>query len=85
MSLPHGCLYRIALARPAGEHRALPLYPAGRAAVMPGRVTAIRDLATALADADVELRVLPSLEPLIALWRTSLHDSGIRLRNMSAS
>jgi hypothetical protein len=53
-----------------------------RDAVSPDGVTAIDDLAAALSAADVELRVVPSLEPLKALWRTSLHVSGIRLRNM---
>jgi hypothetical protein len=33
-------------------------------------------------DANVELRIVPTLEPLKALWSTALHVSGIRLRNM---
>lgn len=45
-------------------------------------VRRIDDLPASLAAMDVELRVVPSLEPLKALWNTSLHVSGIRLRNM---
>ncbi len=35
----------------------------------------------ALEAANVELRLLPSLEPLRDVWETSLHASGVRLRN----
>jgi len=41
----------------------------------------IGDLPARLAEADVELRVLPDLLPLKNVWETSLHASGIRLRN----
>ena len=33
-----------------------------------------------LREADVELRTLPTLEPLKGIWDTTLHASGIRLR-----
>lgn len=53
-----------------------------RAAVEPTGVERIDDLAGALLECEVELRVLPSLAPLKDLWSTSLHVSGIRLRNI---
>ncbi|WP_091741854.1 DUF6886 family protein [Phenylobacterium immobile] len=52
-----------------------------RTAVEPRSVHLLKDLPGALADAGVELRVLPSLAPLKDLWDTSVHASGIRLRN----
>lgn len=41
------------------------------------------DLEAALAVHGAELRLLPSLTPLRHAWSTSLHASGIRLRNAS--
>ena len=38
-------------------------------------------LPTALAECDVELRAVDSLVPLRGVWSSSLHASGIRLRN----
>jgi len=53
-----------------------------RAAVVPTRVDVIDDLMEALREAGVELRVLDRLSVLEGLSeRTSLHWSGIRLRN----
>lgn len=52
-----------------------------RSAVSPIGVERIDDLAAALRECDVELRVMPSLVSLKDLWSTSLHVSGIRLRN----
>ncbi len=52
-----------------------------RAAVRPLRRTEIGDLADELSAAGVELRTLPDLTPLKDVWNTSLHASGIRLRN----
>ena len=52
-----------------------------RRAVIPTEVEAIGDAPKALHEAGVELRVVPTLAPLKALWSTSLHVSGIRLRN----
>ncbi len=53
-----------------------------RTATTPIDIQETRNLARALEDANVELRAAPTLEPLESLWRTSLHVSGIRLRNM---
>lgn len=52
-----------------------------RSAVAPTRMTMIEDLPAALRDNDVELRVMENLIPLRPVWATSLHVSGIRLRN----
>lgn len=41
----------------------------------------IVDLSERLREQGVELRILPSLLPLRDVWETSLHASGIRLRN----
>lgn len=81
-SLSRTGLYRYAL--PGGQFE--PLNDAGmwvsRSAVTPEDVTTVGNLPEALAEAGVELRVLPTLEPLKPLWGTSLHVSGIRLRNL---
>jgi hypothetical protein len=53
-----------------------------RSPVEPLAVEAIEDLPAALAADGVELRVMPSLQPLRGVWDTSLHASGIRLRNV---
>jgi hypothetical protein len=45
----------------------------------------ITDLGAALDEANLELRVVPSLEPLKVLWSTTLHVSGIRLRNIGSA
>jgi hypothetical protein len=52
-----------------------------RTPTMPIDVERIDNIEKALAAADVELRVLPSLKTLAPLWKTSLHVSGIGLRN----
>lgn len=52
-----------------------------KAAVSPNGVDRIDNLPSALHAADVELREVESLASLKTLWRTSLHVSGIRLRN----
>lgn len=52
-----------------------------RAPVTPIRVQAVADLPTALAEQGVALRPLASLAPLKDVWSTTLHASGIRLRN----
>lgn len=44
-------------------------------------VAPLPDLLAELASASVELRVLPSLLPMRNAWDTTLHTSGIRLRN----
>lgn len=53
-----------------------PVVPAGR--------DALRDLPGAMAMAGLELRTLPRLTPLAPVWRSSLHASGLRLRNAQA-
>jgi uncharacterized protein DUF6886 len=54
-----------------------------RTAVAPKAMTALHDLPYELAALDVELRPVESLVPLKNVWSTSLHASGIRLRNAS--
>jgi hypothetical protein len=41
----------------------------------------LSNLQRTLADEGVDLRVLPTLTPLRDIWSTTLHASGIRLRN----
>lgn len=50
-------------------------------AVTPSGVEPLSSLPGELEARNVELRVVDSLVPLKGLWRTSLHASGIRLRN----
>jgi hypothetical protein len=45
--------------------------------------TEFADLLGALRDVDVELRFMPSLAPLRNAWDSTMHVSGIRLRNAS--
>ena len=52
-----------------------------RLAVRPIQRMAIADLPLALALQNVELRPFEGLAPFRGLWNTSLHASGIRLRN----
>jgi hypothetical protein len=52
-----------------------------RSAVRPLRVEALRSLPHALEARNVELRPMPTLTPLRDIWSTTLHASGIRLRN----
>lgn len=52
-----------------------------REAVRPLNVEAVGPLEVALSAQNVELHGIPSLAPLRALWDTTLHVSGIRLRN----
>ena len=52
-----------------------------RQTVTPISCEPLPDLALALRDADVELRLMESLLPLRGVWDTSLHASGNRLRN----
>jgi hypothetical protein len=55
-----------------------------RSPVSPLARETLRDLPRALQAEDVELRVLEDLAPLKAAWSSSLHVSGIRLRNARA-
>ena len=52
-----------------------------RKAVSPIAVSEISDLPRALREAGVDLRVMETLTPLREVWSSSLHASGIRLRN----
>lgn len=52
-----------------------------RGAVDPLAMETLTDLPAALRAADVELRMMDSLAPLKGAWETSIHFSGIRLRN----
>lgn len=52
-----------------------------RQEVTPLRMDPVSDLPAALAADGVDLRVMESLAPLRDVWSTSLHASGIRLRN----
>ncbi len=52
-----------------------------RTAVVPASIEPVGNLLDALRSAGVELRVLERLTPLRGAWATSLHASGIRLRN----
>jgi hypothetical protein len=52
-----------------------------RKAVAPLAVEMLSDLPAALRAADVELRIVESLTPLRNAWATTLHVSGIRMRN----
>jgi hypothetical protein len=52
-----------------------------KTAVKPLRLDALSDLLEEHRARDVELRVVETLLPLKGVWRTSLHASGIRLRN----
>lgn len=49
--------------------------------VTPSKVDVLDCLLASLEDADVEIRPLPDLSSLKEAWSTSLHVSGIRLRN----
>lgn len=54
-----------------------------RQAVTPTARTQLTDLPAALREAGVELRVVETLTHLRPAWETSLHASGVRLRNAS--
>lgn len=49
--------------------------------VLPLACKKINDLPSLLSTSNVEVRPLNALTPLRELWQTSLHVSGIRLRN----
>jgi len=52
-----------------------------RSTVLPDKVEPLSDLRGRLKAADVELRALDRLASLKPVWRSTLHASGIRLRN----
>jgi hypothetical protein len=55
-----------------------------RTLVRPLAMETLSDLPAALRDQGVELRIMQSLAPLRDAWDTSLHASGVRLRNAIA-
>ncbi len=65
------------------------LYDAGmwvsRVAVKPLRCDALFDFPSTFAPRGVDLRVVDGLLPLKPLWETTLHVSGVRLRNAKGS
>jgi hypothetical protein len=52
-----------------------------RRAERPIAMETLTDLPAAMAAAGVELRIMQNLSPLRDVWSTSLHASGVRLRN----
>lgn len=48
---------------------------------VPKRIDALSDLHAELSVHGVELKVMPRLTPLKSVWQSTLHASGIRLRN----
>lgn len=52
-----------------------------RTGVTPAAISAIADLRQALAQANVELRLVDRLTPLKPAWTSTMHASGIRLRH----
>ncbi|WP_425997362.1 DUF6886 family protein [Caulobacter sp. DWR1-3-2b1] len=54
---------------------------ASRSAVRPSGVEALANLPAQLAEHDVELRPLERLTSLRPIWNSTLHASGVRLRN----
>lgn len=51
------------------------------APVKPVDTSPVGNLANALEEANVELRIVGSLQPLADAWHSTLHYSGIRLKN----
>ncbi len=49
--------------------------------VVPDNIEALTGLPALLAAREVSLRAVPSLDPIKAVWDSTLHASGIRLRN----
>jgi hypothetical protein len=49
--------------------------------VVPLHMDGVDDLIAELQSRNVELRIMGSLTPLKGIWQTTLHASGIRLRN----
>lgn len=74
-------IYRYALPDSGFTYLGSPGTYLSEQAVEPLSVAPVGDLMAALRDADVELRFVGSLTPLEGVWDTTLHASGIRLRN----
>lgn len=79
--LRNGTIYRYEMPTEAFED----LQDAGmwvaRTTVVPTGFAVLSSLDLEFAPRGVKLRVVDSLKPLKSLWETSLHTSGIRLRN----
>jgi uncharacterized protein DUF6886 len=77
----NGILYRYELPETSFES----LNDAGmwiaKTSVIPSKVETLHDLATELSQQNVDLQVVETLLPFKDLWKTTLHVSGIRLRN----
>ena len=52
-----------------------------RGGVEPIGIETLTDLPGALRETQVELRIMKSLRPLKGVWETTIHFSGVRLRN----
>ncbi|WP_244479724.1 DUF6886 family protein [Methylobacterium sp. Leaf111] len=76
-----GTLHRYGMPSEAFEPAGDPGTWVSRRAVIPDSRDSLPDLPAAMAMAGLELRMLPRLTPLAQIWRSSLHASGIRLRN----
>lgn len=75
-------LYRYELPAETFEQRSADEWmPVSRETIEPLGVEPVGSLIETLEAADVELRLMPSLLPLRDVWETSLHASGVRLRN----
>lgn len=74
-------LHRYDLPRDAFEDLADAGMWVARTGVTPRAVETLSDLPAALGAARVEVRTLPRLTPLRDVWSSSLHASGVRLRN----
>lgn len=74
-------LYRYTLASGSFEDTRDHGVHVSRESVRPLRVERLDGLPGRLREAGVELRLMPSLVPLRGMWDSTLHVSGIRLRN----
>ena len=74
-------LYRYTMPPELFRFHSVPGTWVSREAVVPQAVEPVGDLLEALRSAGVELRFMPSLTPLRGMWDTTMHTSGIRLRN----
>jgi hypothetical protein len=78
--LKTGTLHRYELPEAGFEYSEAGMW-VSRAPVTPLAVDAMDDLPAAMARSGVELRVVESLTRLKGVWETTVHFSGIRLRN----
>ena len=76
-----GKIYRYELPLNGFEHTGEVGMWVSRTDVIPTSLSVISNLAAELASRNIILRVMERLTPLKSIWQTSLHASGIRLRN----